>query len=175
MNKAVLFYIHISILWRFFMTLEHNENGFDVIGIAIRTTNKDAISKDTITQLWERFFTENALAKIPNKLNDTMVALYYNYENKRDGAYDILVGVPVSSIDQIPEGMIAKHVPAAKRMVLASEVGPVGQVVLDLWKEIWAWEDDNEITRTYEVDYELYDARCRDTQKAQVDVHIGVK
>lgn len=152
-----------------------NENNFNVIGIAIRTTNKAAIENGTIAKLWQQFFVEQILSKIPNKLDNSVIALYYNFENNRDGQYDLLLGARVSSVDEIPVGMLAQHVHAEKRTTFMSEEGPISNIVFDLWKKIWNLEDQGKLDRTYHADYELYDEKSHHPQQAQVEIHIGIK
>ena len=82
------------------------EQGFDVIGITLRTTNKAAIDHGTIQKLWEQFFTESISSQIPNKVDHAIVALYYDFENDKNGAYNVLLGARVSSIAEIPAGMV---------------------------------------------------------------------
>lgn len=151
------------------------EKGFNVIGIAIRTTNKAAIADGTIQNLWQRFFNESILSKILNKVDNAIVAVYYDFENDKNGEYNVLIGAKVSSIEEIPAGMVAQHVPEQKRIIFMSESGPVSNIVFDLWMKIWALEDQNKLDRNYVADYELYDERCQDPQNAQIAIHIGIK
>ena len=51
---------------------------FYIIGITIRTTNKAAINNGTIKNLWQQFFTQSILSKIPNKINHELVATLVN-------------------------------------------------------------------------------------------------
>jgi hypothetical protein len=44
---------------------EEIQLSFDVIGIAMRTTNAAAIEQGTIQNLWTTFFTEQVWTKIP--------------------------------------------------------------------------------------------------------------
>ena len=113
------------------------EHNFDVIGIGIRTTNKAAIDEGIIQKLWQKFFAESIISKIPNKVDHAIIALYYDFENDKSGHYDLLLGARVSSLDDIPEGMVAHNVPAQKREVFVSEAGPGGQVCFELWQKIW--------------------------------------
>lgn len=151
------------------------ENSFNVIGIVIRTTNKAAIVDGTIQKLWQQFFIESILSKIPNKVDNAIVALYYDFENDKNGQYNILIGAKVSSINEVPVGMVAQNVPAQKITVFLSETGPRGSVVLDLWKKIWSLEDQGKLEKTYIADYELYDERSQDPQNVQMEIHIGIK
>ena len=154
--------------------IEH-EPGFNVIGIAIRTSNNAAFSDNSIGNLWQRFFAESVFATIPHKIDHAIVAVYYDFATDRNGEYNLLLGARVSSIDEIPMGMIAYHVPSQKRAIFVSESGPVGQVCFDLWKKIWLLEDENKLNRAYSADYELYDERSKDRQNAQVAIYIGIK
>ncbi len=151
------------------------EKGFDVIGITIRTTNKAAIANGTIGKLWQQFFAESILSQIQNKIDNAVVAVYYDFENDKNGEYNVLIGARVSSVDNIPAGMVAQHVPIQKRTIFISEPGPISQIVFDLWKKIWILEDQNKINRAYTIDYELYDERSQDPQNAQIEIHIGTK
>ncbi|MBT0526984.1 effector binding domain-containing protein, partial [Riemerella anatipestifer] len=45
------------------------KNGFKVIGISTRTTNKDNKSKEDLGKLWGQFYAENIFEKIPNKVS----------------------------------------------------------------------------------------------------------
>jgi predicted transcriptional regulator YdeE len=152
------------------------ENEFNVIGIGARTSNRvEFAGKGVISNLWQKLFAEQMLNKIPHKIDNAVVALYYNFENDKDGEYDILIGARVSSLDEVPEGMIGIHVPAEKRAVFVTEQGPQMQVVVGTWQKIWALEDQGKLNRTYQMDYELYDERSQDPAHAQVEIHIGVK
>lgn len=152
-----------------------NEAAFNVIGISICTTNQAAFEQDTIQKLWKDFFTNDILSKIPNKIDDAIIALYYNYESDKDGAYNLLIGARVSSLDKIPTSLIGQYVPAQKTNVFVSKQGLLSNIVLDLWKNIWAQEDEKNLDRSYLFDYELYDERCHDPKKAVMAIHVGIK
>lgn len=151
------------------------QHAFDVIGIAIRTTNAEAIEQGTIQKLWYRFFAEQVLAKIPHKVDSDVLALYYDYASDKNGAYTLIIGARVSSLEEIPEGMVGLEVPQEERAIFGSQVGPVSTIVFDLWKEIWRLEDAQMFTRSYTIDYELYGAGSQDPQRAFVEIHLAVK
>lgn len=152
-----------------------NEHGFDVIGIALRTSNKAAIEEGTIQKLWHQFFVEQVASKIPNKVSNSLVALYYDYESDKHGYYTILIGIPVSEITEIPAGLVAQHVQAENRAVFESTQGSVSTIVFDLWQKIWALEDQGSLDRAYTIDYELYDERSGNREDALMEIHIAVK
>lgn len=155
--------------------LIQHEPAFDVIGIAIRTTNQAAMEQGTIGMLWQQFFVESVYAAIPDKVDHAIVAVYYDFEDGKKGEYNLLIGARVSSVDDIPAGMMAVHVPEQKRMVFTSPVGLRSEIVFELWQEIWQLEDQGTLNRAYTADYEVYDERSQDPQHAQIEIHIGLQ
>ena len=45
-----------------------------IIGISVCTTNQNGQAIQDIGNLWQRFFSEQLLAKIPNKVSDAITA-----------------------------------------------------------------------------------------------------
>lgn len=169
--KKLLLYIGLIMP----LTKIQAEPAFDVIGIITRTSNKAAFQEGTIQKLWERFMTEQIFNKIPNKQDNAVIALYHDYEGDKDGEYSLLIGVRVTSIENIPSGMIAKHVIAEDRALFTTNQGPQTEVVIGEWQKIWNVEAQGELARSYTFDYELYDERSYDPANAIVEIHIGVK
>lgn len=152
------------------------EQAFDVVGIAVRTSNSaEAQGKGVIQNLWQRFFVEQIAAQIPNKIDNDIIALYCDYDSDSTGEYTLLIGVHVASADHIPAGMVHKHVAQEKRTTFVTETGVMGKVVFDAWQKIWTQEANGNLNRAYGVDYELYTERCQDPNNAQVEIHIGIK
>jgi predicted transcriptional regulator YdeE len=152
------------------------EEAFDVIGISARTSNEAVRNgAQIIGSLWNRLFAENILAQIPNKTDNNLLALYYDYATNKDGEYTVLLGARVSRINEVPGGMTLCHVPAQKCIVITSERGPVSEVVMQAWQNIWDLEDQKQLHRSYIVDYQLHDARSANPADAQVEIHVGIK
>ena len=85
---------------------------FSVIGIQVRTSNaKEVTGGGAIPKQWERFFKEGIADKIPNKVDSTIYAVYTNYASDYNGEYDFIIGMKVSSVSDVPPGMVAKKVP----------------------------------------------------------------
>jgi hypothetical protein len=84
-----------------------------VIGIETRTSNaKEMTAEGVIGKQWARLTKEGLLARIPNKLDSAIVALYTDYESDKDGAYTFVLGARVSSAARVPEGMVMRKIPA---------------------------------------------------------------
>ena len=152
------------------------EAGFNVIGIAERTTNaKEMSGEGVIGKQWGRFFQDNQLAQIPNKADTSIIAVITDYATDKDGEYTHLIGARVTSTADVPAGMVVKKVPAGKYAIFTSEKGPVAQVVVGTWKRIWMQPKTAPGgDRAYKADYEVYDERARDPENTQMDVHVGL-
>jgi predicted transcriptional regulator YdeE len=163
-------------LMGFIMSIaSQNQAGCDVIGISARTTNKAEFDGNgIIAGLWQRFFAEQVYAKVPNRADNNIMALYCEYACDKDDAYTIVLGVRVTHVDEIPAGMQVYHVPAQQYVVFTTPKGQIPNIVVDTWQKIWAQENAGTLKRAYLTDYELYDERSSDPQNAQVDIYIGI-
>lgn len=159
-------------------TIKH-EPAFTVVGITTRTSNAlEMQGNGAIAQLWQKFFSEQLLHKISHKSDNDLIALYYDFENDKNGEYTVLLGARVdtdNSLDIIPEGMVAVQIPAEKKAVFTSEKGSFPAIVVDVWQKIWTLEDQSKLDRIYTFEYELYDERSTDPAHAQMEIHIAVK
>src|SRR5580692_11246094 len=151
---------------------------FSVIGIQVRTSNaKEMTGGDAIPRQWDRFFKEAIADKIPHKVDSTIYAVYTGYASDRNGEYDFIIGMKVSSVSDVPPGMVAKKVPRGKYAVLTSVKGQVAQVVPQAWQRVWGLEDNKQLggARAYKADFEVYDQRSQNPQDSQVDLYVGLK
>jgi len=142
---------------------------FTVVGIAARTSNaREATGSGAIGAMWTRLQTEGFLSRIPHRTDDHVIAVYYDYENGKDGEYGYLLGARVSSANSIPAGMIAKKVESGTYAMFTEEGGPPAQMTVNLWKHIWSLEKPGELERAYKTDYEVH------YPNARVDVCVGL-
>ena len=153
------------------------KDGFTVIGISARTSNTKEVTDDgVIGKMWGRLFQEGLIAKIPNKADQNIVAVYTDYASDHNGDYTYILGARVTSDTEIPAGMVAKKIPAQKFAVFTSDRGPAPKVVPALWMKI------NSLPKTavggdrlYKGDFEVYDQRASHPENLQVDIYIGIK
>jgi predicted transcriptional regulator YdeE len=151
---------------------------FSVIGIEVRTNNaKEASGAGSIPKLWDKFFKDGVLDRIPNKDGFDILVVYSNYRSDRNADYDYLIGARVKDASAIPAGMVAKTVLGGVYTIVTTPSGPVSKVVPETWRRIWEFEDKGQLgaVRAYKTDFEVYDQRSRDPQNSQVDVYIGLK
>ena len=62
-----------------------------IIGIETRTTNQNGQAMKDIGGLWNRFFSENIISKIPKAVNSNVYAIYTDYESDYTGEYTTLL------------------------------------------------------------------------------------
>lgn len=123
-----------------------------VIGIDCRTSNALEAGPQDIPKLWGRFYSEDVINRIPNKTSNEVIALYCDYEGDYTQPYSVVIGCPVSSIDTIPEGMVAKTIPASSYVVFRA-IGEHPKALIETWDNIWKQPS---LERTYTSDFELY-------------------
>jgi len=148
-----------------------------ILGIQIRTNNASELSGNgQIGPLWTRFFAENLPAQIPKRTSESFFVVYSNYQSDENGDYDYLLGCPVDSIANLPEGMTYAAIATGDYAVFTTETGPVVEVVQAAWKHIWL-RSSEELAhkRAFLTDYEVYDHRALNPNNAKVEIHIGLQ
>ena len=69
-----------------------------IMGIQIRTSND--VCQIDMPQIWQKFLQEKILEKIPNKVGNTIFAVYTDYEDDYTKPYSYIVGCEVSTLDK---------------------------------------------------------------------------
>ncbi|WP_160031769.1 GyrI-like domain-containing protein [Paenibacillus sp. An7] len=152
--------------------IRHRE--FRFLGMAAKTNNQAEFKGEgVIPSLWSNFYANNVLERIPNKTNSSIIALYTKYESDETGGYTIALGTEIVEGHAVPSGLEEWVVPESKYVVFTTRIGPVQEVVVETWQEIWEWSKYNE--RAFQFDFELYDLRSVDPMNGQVDIYISVK
>ncbi len=141
-----------------------------LIGIDCRTSNAPEAGPQDIPKLWGRFYGEDILSRIPNKTSSEVIALYCDYEGDYTQPYSVVIGCPVSSIDTIPEGMVAKTIPASSYAVFRA-TGDHPKALIETWGNIWKQPS---LERTYASDFELYGDKFVSGSPKEVEVYIGI-
>jgi predicted transcriptional regulator YdeE len=147
-------------------------NGFKVIGLSVRTTNKDNQAMQDLGNLWGRFFAESVLDKIPNKQSGEIYSIYTDYKSDYTEEYTTIIGVPVTTLDEIPEGLTGREFqPEQFRKFIAK--GAMPAAVGNAWMDIW--QRDKELNRKYTYDFEVYGAKSQQGDDSEVDIFIATK
>lgn len=149
-----------------------NIQKFEVIGISTRTTNANGQAAKDIEALWGRFWGEEIKKQIPNQTSDEIYAIYTDYETDFRGAYTTIVGLPVSSLAHIPEGLVGISIETASYQKFVSK-GKMPEAVFNTWVDIWEDEELN-LKRSYKADFTIHGKKYHDGADAEVETFISV-
>ena len=143
-----------------------------IIGLATQTSNNDGQAIEDLGKLWAQFFGDNIIVKIPNAISSNIYSVYTDYESDFRGKYTTIIGLEVSTLDEIPEGLIGREFqPQIFKKYIAK--GELHEAVGKTWAEIW--NDDEILNRTYIYDYELYTEKAQNPADAEIEIYIGVR
>ncbi|ADQ81473.1 effector binding domain-containing protein [Riemerella anatipestifer] len=148
------------------------KNGFKVIGVSTRTTNKDNKSKEDLGKLWGQFYAENIFEKIPNKVSDEIFSIYTDYKSNYTEEYTTIIGVPVSTLNEIPNGLVGREFEAENFQKFVAK-GEMPNAVINTWIDIW--NRDEELNRKYTYDFEVYGGNSQKGQDSEVEIYIATK
>lgn len=144
---------------------------FHIIGISVRTSNKNGQAGQDIGQLWATFMSEGILQKIPNKISDEILSIYTNYESDHTEAYDTILGCKVSSLDVIPDGMISQSFEGGTFVKFLSKGDVSKGAVYNSWVDIW----NTDLDRLYTADFEVYGEKAQNPSDAEVDIFVAIR
>ncbi len=141
----------------------------NVIGKAQQFNLNDSKASEKISLFWQQLQKQNTLGAIHNALDNRMFAVYTNYDDQ--GNYTLILGAPVGSLHDVPEGLVGLPIPEATYQVVTA-IGPRQKSVSEAWEFIWS--PGFKAKRAFTYDYEVYDKRAKDPENAQVDIYVAV-
>jgi predicted transcriptional regulator YdeE len=153
-----------------------DQPSFAVIGVPVRTDNrKEAGGNGEIASMWGRAMQDGTFDRIPNRADSNIVAVYTDYASDQNGEYTYVLGVRVSSVDKVPDGLVPVTIPVGKYAIVQTDKGALPDVMPKVWRRIHAMSA-KELggDRAFKVDYEVYPAGF-DWQNAQIDLHLGLR
>lgn len=106
---------------------------FQVIGIAVRTTNENNQAAQDIPALWNKFMSEGISRKIPNALGEELYCIYTDYESDHTKPYTTLLGCKVSTLENIPEGMMGKTFATGDYVPFVAKGNIRKGMVINIW------------------------------------------
>lgn len=139
-----------------------------LVGIELRTNNEECSLAMPAHK--NRFFEENVPSKIPNKINGNILALYTDYEGDHTMSYSWILGCEVPNLDEVPEGLVGKVIPASKYAVFTTQ-GEFPQGMIAVWQQIW----QTELPRSYTSDFEVYRNDFDPERNPEVKVYIAIE
>lgn len=149
---------------------EVNLEQFSVVGISVRTINKDGKAAKDIAKLWDDFKNNNIQDEINNRLSDDIYCIYSDYESDKDGEYTVIIGYKVNNTNDITGEFDYKDIPAGKYYKFVSE-GTLPESVTETWKHIW----QSDIKRAYYADFEVYSPETLSLERVMVPTYLSVE
>ncbi len=144
---------------------------FQIIGLAVETSNQNGQNAEDLGNLWVQFFSDNIIEAITNRVGNEIYAIYTDYESDFRGNYTAILGVKVSSLDAVPDGLIGREFKGENFKKYIAK-GIIPNAVIDTWEEIWT--DDKQLKRKYTYDFELYGNKSQNGENSEVEIFIAV-
>lgn len=147
-------------------TFEKQKKKF-FIGLELRTNNEECSTAMPAHK--DKFFNENIPAKIPNRIDGNILALYTDYEGDYTKPYSWILGCEVSSLNEIPAGLVGKVIPESKYAIFTTQ-GEFPQGLNTAWQSVWK----SNLSRAYTSDFELYRSDFNPHENPEVKVYIAI-
>jgi predicted transcriptional regulator YdeE len=143
-----------------------------LIGLSLKTKtiNENGQSSVDCEQLWHAFQKGKYAEIIPGKLGDELLGVYHQYEGDSTQPFSYFIGCKVKTGTAVPQGLESLTIPAGTYHKINVK-GKMPDCVTNAWKEIWI----SDISRAYQIDFEVYDERSKDWGNAEVDVYLSIK
>jgi predicted transcriptional regulator YdeE len=150
---------------------------FYVAGIEARTSNElEMQGKGKIGEVIARVRKDGVLKNLQNRVGPEIYAIYTDYESDRNGPYTYFLGAKVSSDEDVPTGMVLRHVPAGEYALVTGSGSPPASVAVKLWQEIWSLETSKQIDRGYKTDFEVHHGIDENNDPGgKIDLYVGLK
>lgn len=152
--------------------MEQHIADFKIIGISIESTNENEKSIEDMGQLWGQFYADDISKKIPNKESDEIYSIFTDYESDYTGKYTAIIGQKVTSLEEIPNGLVGREFKGGKYVKLVAK-GKMPDAIIEVWKRVW--KEDKKLKRRYTADFEVYSAKSQNEVDSEVDVFIATK
>lgn len=139
-----------------------------VVGLTARTNNLSQDMTQIIGGLWTDFYGKGIYEAIQGKTDCKAIGLYSDYAGDEKGDYSITVCCRVSEAADLPQGTVAKQIPAGTyaRFIVRGELH---QAVAEFWQQLWGMD----LKRTFTADFEEY--QNSDPEQAEIHMYIAVE
>lgn len=151
-----------------------------LVGITARTNNQNEMSGENakIGPCIQHYYQNGLFDQIPNRKSPGITfCCYTDYDSDYKGDYTYFIGEEVSDLEaELPEGLQSIVVEPQSYSKFTTDKGQMPHIVIDAWQQIWSLEEQGSLggQRTYNTDFELYDARAENPEEAIVDIYIGI-
>jgi len=147
-------------------------DGFNIIGISVRTSNRNNQSAQDLAKLWGEFYEKGLFDKIPNKVSNDIYSIYTDYKSDFTDEYTTVIGMQVTSLEDIPAGLIGRQF-SSDNFIRFVAKGSMPKVIVDVWMDVW--NRDKELNRKYSYDFEVYGDKSQNGEDSEVEIYIAVR
>ncbi|WP_338553618.1 effector binding domain-containing protein [Paenibacillus sp. KS-LC4] len=159
------------------------QGSLKLAGIGVRTSNQEeAGPSGRIPALWTQYFQlAGTYSNEAQAQDDFIYGVYLDYETDASGAYTAFIGhtynldLPMTTGASAAASLQQIVVPSSKYRVFETRRGPMPQVVIEAWQEIWAYYETAAEQRAYTGDFERYDKNDYQDGEASVRIYIAIK
>lgn len=142
-----------------------------VVGFSITESLNNILENGLVQKMHEDF--RQRLEEVPNRVGDAVYLLQRYSEDgwSPDMPYENIVGVAVSSIEELPSGMIGHEVPGG-RFVKFLHKGPESKIHLT-YDFINNWLESNKeyMYRPYDIEY-WDDRYLGEHEDSEIDIYV---
>lgn len=150
--------------------MQLNLGDFEIIGIAIRTTNQNGKAEKDIEALWKQFYAEDSLSKIEGKISEDLYCVYTDYETDHAGPFTTILGYRMMPGTLPPSGYVRKIILKSTYQVFITQ-GPLPASVQQTWMDIWKAD----IKRRYTSDFDVYGSQSNNPENAVVRTFVSIE
>ncbi|HJN37551.1 MAG TPA: GyrI-like domain-containing protein [Gammaproteobacteria bacterium] len=155
-------------------------NTMTLVGITVRTNNNDEMDpgRAKIGMLVSNYFNEQMANQIQHRLNPGKTfAVYCEFEQQDQGEYTYLIGEEVvAGTTQQVDCFKTMSIESSRYQKFTSKSGPMPDIVIQSWQEIWQMGAADFVgKRQFKADFEVYDHRAANPEKAVIDLYIGIE
>jgi len=142
-----------------------------LVGLSLegKTTNANGQSGIDCGNLWRKFLSEEIGSRISDKINEEVLAVYFNYEGDHTNSFSYFIGCKVRDFKNVPEGLSTLTIPVNEYQVFTAK-GKMPDCIDEAWNAIWK----SNMKRAYQFDFEVYGEKSIDWENAEVEIFLSV-
>ncbi|PJZ45801.1 AraC family transcriptional regulator [Leptospira brenneri] len=149
------------------------KNEFFLMGKVHRTTMQKCQNEIDIPKFWGEFIGNGLMNGIPNRMGDSLLGIYTNWDYAEN--FDVLIGSVVRKESEVPPGFVLHRMKPAKYMVFTVP-GNQNHDILNGWKYIYGtWMPNTGFEREFSDDFDLFDDRFQSETKPESEIYIPIK
>ena len=149
------------------------KNRFTVIGMDCLTTTEDNAEHQVVIELWNDF--RPRIDEVKNKKDPTKMVGIYDQRKNYPNRFAYIASVEVSSLAEIPKGMIPKMINGSKYAVFTHQgkLESIDKTYNYIYNE-WLPESDYD-ENTKGDNLEVFNVDFSDDENSDIDIYVAIK